>query len=342
MERSREQRIKECGKYEVMYLNDKGQLSSRLMYCGIYYGEDPCPNCKDYESYVRKKVYSNYLNQFQTVYRKEVALEDWDTISRQLRRKQVDGFRIPNGDDGLLVFVTELPYRDARGFTPVSGDAALKELSTSENLFPSGGNRSGIGSWRVSDTKDQGCDEYVETEIMFPAFKQDVSRDWWESIFSLHATTWTKGTVSLDNVQEYVTFVVNKGLELSILSGMKWDISRTKVKNTRISQSMIDNWSIASSSKVNLEIQGDSAARDNRKYQLQLNAVEPVNYLEIYKEDVRQRQAKEELGDSYSIFYPEGDEFKEMVNLFKATNKETFLEKYTNDDLFAVIKHLSD
>lgn len=269
-------------------------------------------------------------------------MDDWDTLSRQLRRKGIDGFRIPSGEDGLLIFVTEPPYRDSRGFVPVPGDEALRELSTSENLFPDGGNRSGIGSWRVSDTADRGCEEYVEIEIMFPAFKQETSRDWWESIFSLHATTWTKGRVSLDNVQEYVTFVVNKGLELSILSGMKWDISRTKVKNMKVSQSMIDNWSIASSPKANLEIQGNDISRNNRKYQLQLNATDPVDYLEIYKEDVRQQEARKELGDSYSIFYPDKDEFNEMVNLFEVTNKETFLEKYTKDDLFAVIKHLSD
>lgn len=130
---TKEQRINTCG------ING--------LYCGIYYGDNYCENCYEYELYQRRQAIREIVCMYDYLYRAEIDTEDWDTVSKQFRRKGIGGVRIPAHTNTLLVYAEEKPYRTDSRFEIVCIEDALQELEEEQNVFPAYGNRSTFCYW---------------------------------------------------------------------------------------------------------------------------------------------------------------------------------------------------
>lgn len=119
-------------------------------YCGKYYGDNPCLTCLNYEIDIRRKIVSNLVKSAPNLYRAVLKEKDWGTASRQLRRKEASGIRIPQENDCVIVFSTLDPYRRNSIFKQISKEGAILELTDKENLFSNGRNRSTFGTWALA------------------------------------------------------------------------------------------------------------------------------------------------------------------------------------------------
>lgn len=301
---TRQERIEKCGKREALFINKvSGTLSVKKLYCGIYYGEEPCESCKGYELYLRKKIVEDLVIDSDFLYRALVSKSKWNTVRSQLARKGCSGIRVPQSGDTILIYSTGSPYTDGRYFEKIDKHVASNELSLEENLFCPHGNRSTFGTWSLSGDGDDD-ENSIEINVMMPAFDRQVDKSWLEETFSLHATTWTGGKVTLDNIQEFYNFAINKGLEFAFLQGKNWDMGGTKMQKLIVTQKMIDGWSIGSVNKPELKVQGDRA-RTNKQYLLEINEIEPTDHVAMYQEYLETDKKKADLGVAYDLLYNE-------------------------------------
>lgn len=307
---TRQERISRCGKREALYINKStGSLSIKKLYCGVYYGDEPCENCLGYEKHSRRIAVEHNTLQYNTLFMAALHGNDWAAIRKQLHRVGASGIRVPQSDSMMLIYSTKNPYDKKDLFVPVAGHEATTELTRDENLFCKFGKRSVFGDWSLTDDDIDDSDS-IEIQTVLPAFDGDVTQGWLNQTFALHATTWTGGTVSLSNVQEFYNFVINKGMELAILQGRKWDINGTRVQKLVVTEKMISNWGAASVDEPNLQVQG--RPRIDKRYQLEINAIKPFDYVSMYLKMDKIDKDKATLGDGYSLFYNEDGTEKEF------------------------------
>lgn len=343
----RDKRISSCGKKVELIVTETGQLGTRPIYCGIYYGEAPCSKCLDYETYRRRKVVSNLVFSEKILYRAELNEKEWASVSRQLRRKGASGIRVPLDGGMIVVYSTIDPYKKGSVFKIVSKLDALDELGADSNLYGDGKNRSTFGNWALKP-KRVDSSKSVNIYILKPSFHPTkemggkITAEWASQLYSLHSTTWTKGEVGLHNVQEYFNHMINKAIEMAILKHARWDMDGSKLMKWTITEDQLQKFSIGIVDEPNLRVQGDEYSRiNNREYMLQINAVDPTDYIAMYRKYSDEEKARKELGeDLYRVFYDGGESITAKVDLYKKTNKNTFLLQYTEEDLIEVVKYI--
>lgn len=345
----RNKKIKLCGKKFDLSINESGQIGIRPLYCGIYYGENPCEHCRNYETHRRKTIVRDLVFSANELYKATIEEDDWATVSKQLRRRGADGIRVPQEDGTIIVFSTVDPYKKDSPFEQVDKLGAVEELGEEENLYSSGKNRSTFGEWALTSKKETSMNT-IDIYILKPSFCNTDQMDggitpkWLNELYSLHATTWTGGEVGLGNIQEYFNFVINKAIEVAIIKNAQWDIEGSKLVKWTISQEQIDNFSIGIVDEPNFRTQGDAHRRQqNKEYLLQINAIKPNDYVKMYLEYIGEKEAMDQLGEEdglFNIFYGKNGAFLAKLDMYEKTNEETFLLHYTQEDLNQVIEYL--
>lgn len=305
----KEERIKECGMRPIFVRGKNGIVFALPNYCHIR----GCEKCDKYEAYSRKKQIQSALRNYDgPVFRAVVDDYAWKNMGKRLSEQNADYFSVIQDDGTRLVISSIDPYkRKDFGFVEISKLSAITELSQESNLFPELGNRSSGGNWRLTEEREQYSEEIYIYDFV-PCFhsteKLDkVTPQFLRDIF-VDANTWNRGVVTLENAQEFANYSMNKAINLAEERGAKLYLDGCRLQPKKIGKERVDNWSVASMSITNLEVQGDGKIFTKTDYLLRLNVIEPHDYIGDYVnylEDKKQDRLREELGDLYDYFYPE-------------------------------------
>lgn len=306
---SREDLIQNCGLKDGLFLGRNGLLSVRKLMCG-YYKE--CPKCKKVEYNKRKKIVESIFHSpMDNIYRATISENEWKNIGSQMSKKNIDYIKnpLPNGE--FLVYSTDIPYKhkDA-GFVKSTQVQALEELTREEILFPQNGKiRSSSRNWSLTKTTKLDC-ETIEIETVIPCFEPTpeygklITRKDMESLF-LHASTWKRGEITMDNAQEYSDYRMNKAISLALARGMSWDYTRTRLVTTKCNVDDLKNWKVALVNSPALKDDPNSPFWHNVEYLLQINEIDPEDHVRQFKEWLLQNH-KGSYDDSLEILFGEG------------------------------------
>ncbi len=313
MKITKEQLIANCGTKPIFVRKKNGIAAAFPNYCH----QRGCERCDRYEASKRKKQIASVLETYHgPVFRAVVDESAWKNMGMRMSKQKIDYFSVSQGDGALLIICAADPYKKKDfGFVEISKIAAVGELSTDRNLFPDGYRSSG-GNWRFTEEKEEFTDEIYVYDFI-PCFKPTpklgkITTKFTSTIFA-HANTWTKGVVSFDNgnVQEFMRYSMNKAIAMAEAEGARLDIECSRMQYKRVGKEEVDNWSVASTGQTELTIQGDKGPFSGEAYLLQINAIEPYDYIGDYLKLTKETKLREELGDLYDYFYPDGGEYNE-------------------------------
>lgn len=295
---TKEDRIRLCGKRTQLRLKANGIMAASVMYCNYYY---ECPTCSSREKRKRSKIISDMIedNSFNKLFRAVVSNDDWEALTKQMRRKGIEYIRVPQDENFALVYATDIPYKNNNTFFESTHREAIDELTKPENLFCSHGIRSTSKGWKLT-TKGEQYSDSVEIHELVPAFVptkkfgKSITLDVTNALY-LHASTWKYGNVTLDNVQEYSNYRTNKAISLALAQGMEWDMSLTKIRTRTIGKEQAERWKIAHVSPPNLTVMGsgDNPFANDIEYLLQINEIDPEDHIAKFKEWASWREVDE-------------------------------------------------
>lgn len=274
-----------CGKRLDIYVKEDGIMAVRIMYCNYYLD---CPDCFGRQKDTRKGAIEKIFNHYHgKLFRAVISTEDWEAMAKQIRRKEIDYIRVPQKGNYLVISSAQ-PYSNDNRFVEISSFDAVMELTTEENLFSSG-MRSSSRNWPLTKHSEQ-YSQTIEVEILIPAFVPSkefggpITLDVTNALY-LHASTWKKGKVTLENVQEYSNHRTNKVIALALAAGITWDMELSKFRTVTYGLEQIEKWSVATVNDPNLTVTGPTNPYlSNQEYLLQINAIEPEDYIGIFRE----------------------------------------------------------
>lgn len=319
MNKTREEKIANCGKSSIFMRKKGGTIYAFPNYCHIR----GCERCDKYEAWKRRKLVAEALASHQgDVLRAVISVSDWKRIGQQLSENNIDYVSVQQDEDTRLLICSDNPYkRKDIGLQAVSKDSAIKELCLDENIFPEHGSRSTGGNWRLTEERETFSDEMYVVEFV-PSWIASTQMQakygltdnsvpyWFQNDIFANANTWTKGAVSFEagNVQEFMNYSMNKAISLAEMKGARIDFEGCRFQAKLVGKERIDQWAVAMLDNPNLQVQGDDALFSGEEYLLIHNVIEPRDYIGEYREYLEQEniaRLKEELGDAYYIFYPE-------------------------------------
>lgn len=301
---NKEKSIAMCGKRIALRRGASGIRQCYVIYCGYY---NDCSFCKSRQTYKRRMAVERVLSDHDgELFRAVISQDQWESVRQKLNYNNVDYQKIPQEDGTqLLVTSASVPCDDVN-FVEMGKREILDELTKEENLYAPG-RRSSSRAWKYSQSKQ----EYTETMDIYeliPAFapsqKSDgpITLNITNDLF-LHAATWTKGNVTFDNLQEYANHVANKVIALALERGFRWDMALSKLVKTTVGREELDGWTRASVNAPFLTVEGDPELFEkNKQYLLEINQVEPHDYISEFREYISKENDKKEYGDLYYLF----------------------------------------
>lgn len=307
----KEDKIASCGQSVIFVRGKNGIVFSIPNYCN----QRGCERCDAQEAYRRKKVISCMIQGHAgELLRTVISDSQWERIGKELSRQGISYVSVMQGENHRLLICDKNPYkRKDIGLQPISKRDAEIELTKNENLFPAHGNRSTGGDWRLTPEREEYSDEICVIEmipcfISSPRLKGGLTKEFINNIFS-HANTWPHGKVTIDNAQQFMDYSMNKAISMAEVEGAVLDFDGCRLQTKIIGKERIENmWSVASVDKPNLTTQGSDARFTSKSYLLQINEIEPYDYIGEYRDYLAQEKIdrlKQELGDLYYVFYPE-------------------------------------
>lgn len=328
---NKEEAIKECGKHVALESNKCGVLVARKMYCG--YAE--CPNCHDYEFYVRRKRNSELAESSTKLYRVVTDESYWRKIARKLTG--VNYIKIPLPNNSFLLYTDCAPQIKGIEFSVASKRSAITELNREEYCFVDitdetgkQRRRSSSKNWRLTVDRIE-YSETIEVTEYVPAFTPQKDSGLLTpkitNLMGLLASTWNRGEVTKDNLQDFVNHRTNKYIDIALEFGFAWNKSMSRKKKRIYGVEEIEKWSVSSQDVIQ-DVYGDNAVEtfSGRLYGLITGTLEPVDYVS----EMEERDALNDMIQKYEEYGPVvfaafyGKEIRETV--------ESYLNSQTSDE----------
>lgn len=298
------ERIALCGKRVNLVRGKNGIRKCQILFCGYY---NDCANCNERQVYRRKSAIERVIYSYHDdLFREIIERDEWENLRHKLNYYQSEYIRVPQENNKYLIISSE---NVDGNFTAVSHTDVISELTSKDNLFAPG-RRSTSRNWKLKQDKKE-YSETIEIYELIPAFVPTksfgelVTIEVTNQIF-LHAATWKRGHVTFDNLQEYANHVANKAISLAVSMGIRWDMQMSRMAKVIVGKEELENWAICYVDEPNFTTQGDrSGVFDDEKYLLEINAIDPHDYVSDYIRSTKEDKLKEELGLAYDLFYPE-------------------------------------
>ena len=249
----KQDRIDNCGKrykWAVGIANNTAWRKA-VLYCGYI---NDCKQCKAIERSRRKKQIVTHLESARNLFRCEVDESDWNKLYQKLKRDGISFMRNPQKDSDKLVIVAgKDPNHKSFAFTEESSIDIIQELTSDDNLFPSGKNRSSSPDWSLTPPKKEEVDiseETIQINTMEPRFSNNTSgyKVPYDDLYDIvkACNTWSGGRVTKDNAQEYITNSTGTLIALHLAAGYTWNMEESRIVKKTIKVSDIEKWAIHS------------------------------------------------------------------------------------------------
>lgn len=324
---NKQQAIEECGTHVALQTNENGILIPRVLYCG--YAD--CQQCHSYEYFIRRTRNIDIVNLIDSNPFRCVGTEpQWSKIKQHLSRKSIDFVKIPLSDNNFLLYTENNPQIKGIEFCAVSKRSAITELNREEYCFVDVTDddgkqrrRSSSKNWRLTADRVEHSETIEVTEYV-PAFTPQKDSGLLTpkitNLMGLLASTWNRGAVTKDNLQDFINHRTNKYIDIALEFGFAWNKNMSRKKKRVYGVEEIEKWSV-SSQDVMQDVYGDDAVEtfSNRLYGLVTGVLEPVDYVSEMEEH---------------------DAFNTMIEKYEEYGPVAFTEFYDKEKLDEVEKYL--
>lgn len=318
--------IANCGSKKITQKNSKLERTKRILYCGYFWGDVHCENCKRYEASKRAAVIRSHINGARVTFKCAIDDDksDWDRLYKKLNKEKIDYIAVPQENGSIVVVTDGDPNHADFLFEEIAHHEAIWELTSEKNLFPTDRNgntmdRRSSRGWRLTKAKTDEQDG-IEIEHLYAVFENKGTDKLISSFvidqLSLAANTWSGGEVGENNAQAFVTHGDSLYIEMHCAAGWTYNKDKSFIRTQKHSLESIQQWKARHRVIAEDVIYGhdengfpynvDSfcGAKD-KLYAVLMGDIPIIDRLAELKQYKEEKRLKEELGLAYDLFYPQ-------------------------------------
>jgi hypothetical protein len=304
----RQKRIDNCGRGVTAVTDTNGVEQLKRLLCGYM----ECRTCYGIELNKRGSSVRSVINSHDGLFfRAEINVKtDWGRMHKNFRRNGINYIKVPISNDVSIVYSSGDPSIADIDFIEVSDISAINELTEEHMLFACG-QRSSSRNWPLKKKKVQDNSESSTVIFFYPFLHPPQDGSFNVQLMNklkYFASTWSKGRVTLDNIQEYIRYKKNKYVELALEFGYRLDIEKSSLAKETFTTNQIAGWTTNSVDNHITDTAGMFDNDDARLFSIAMDIVDPTDYMQM-KLDSLDRDELENLGIAY-IFYPEVNQQK--------------------------------